>query len=212
MLAEATARLDDLDIHLHEALDAKHGRRRNKTQTVLSHEHETNEAAARAALHNLLFPDHPVEIPVVQEIAPSDTEKSRSACTVSCHRRTPSPGRHPPPSINVQPPTADHSQLDDGRTSSRTRQSLMKGGANPSSGVAGRENLNEILASSNFPPGISEAQWVFPKPWDVVTQRLYSWALVWMQEDFMRALEHIALGHQVDEFALTIYMMMISKR
>jgi len=52
----------------------------------------------------------------------------------------------------------------------------------------------------------------FPRPWDVVTQRLFSWALVWPPEDFVRSLENTALGKQVDEFALTIYMMTIFKR
>lgn len=34
-------------------------------------------------------------------------------------------------------------------------------------------------------------------PWDIVTQRLLSWALVWPAEDFIRSLEAIALGRQV---------------
>ncbi|KAH8081113.1 hypothetical protein HD553DRAFT_85796 [Filobasidium floriforme] len=51
-----------------------------------------------------------------------------------------------------------------------------------------------------------------PRPWDVVTQRLFSWAMVWPPEDFVRSLETTALGQQVDEFALTIYMMTIFKR
>ena len=34
-------------------------------------------------------------------------------------------------------------------------------------------------------------------PWDLVTQRLYSWALVWEEESFVRALENISLGNQV---------------
>jgi hypothetical protein len=70
------------------------------------------------------------------------------------------------------------------------------------------------------------------KPWDIVNQRLLSWALVWPAEDFIRSLEAIALGHQVcilcggspkksdvctsvlqvDEFSLTIYTMTILKR
>jgi hypothetical protein len=36
-----------------------------------------------------------------------------------------------------------------------------------------------------------------PQPWDIVTQRLYSWALVWEEETFVRALENISLGQQV---------------
>ena len=36
-----------------------------------------------------------------------------------------------------------------------------------------------------------------PAPWDLVTQRLYSWALVWEEHTFIRALENISLGNQV---------------
>lgn len=35
------------------------------------------------------------------------------------------------------------------------------------------------------------------KPWDIVSQSLLSWALVWPAEDFVRSLESIALGQQV---------------
>lgn len=38
----------------------------------------------------------------------------------------------------------------------------------------------------------------FPmKPWDIVTQRLLSWALVWPAEDFIRSLHAISLDQQV---------------
>ena len=36
-----------------------------------------------------------------------------------------------------------------------------------------------------------------PAPWDLLTQRLYSWALVWEDNAFVRALESISLGDQV---------------
>lgn len=35
------------------------------------------------------------------------------------------------------------------------------------------------------------------KPWDIVTQRLLSWALVWPGEDFIRSLHAISLNQQV---------------
>lgn len=56
-------------------------------------------------------------------------------------------------------------------------------------------------------PSIGQAD-----PWDLVTQRLYSWALVWEDESFVRALEKISLGQQVEEFPLTIFTMMTFKR
>ena len=62
-----------------------------------------------------------------------------------------------------------------------------------------------------------------PNPWDLVTQRLYSWAVVWEENSFSRAMEEISLNRQVDlptlrsnlqvgEFALTIFVMMTFKR
>lgn len=50
------------------------------------------------------------------------------------------------------------------------------------------------------------------EPWSLITQKLYLWALVWEEETFARALERISLGHQVEEFSLTIFMMMTYKR
>ncbi|RXK38177.1 hypothetical protein M231_04551 [Tremella mesenterica] len=49
-------------------------------------------------------------------------------------------------------------------------------------------------------------------PWDLITQRLYSWALVWEDESFVRALENVSLGKQVEEFPLTVFTMMTFKR
>lgn len=49
-------------------------------------------------------------------------------------------------------------------------------------------------------------------PWDLATQKLYSWALVWEEETFVRAMERMSLGSQVEEFPLTIFMMMTYKR
>ncbi|KAL7421133.1 hypothetical protein Q5752_004018 [Cryptotrichosporon argae] len=51
-----------------------------------------------------------------------------------------------------------------------------------------------------------------PAPWDLVTQRLYSWALVWEDDTFVRGLENISLGKQVEEFPLTVFAMMTFKR
>jgi len=50
------------------------------------------------------------------------------------------------------------------------------------------------------------------QPWNLVTQKLYSWALSWPDEDYQRSMERISLGHQVDEVPLTAFMMMTYKR
>ena len=49
-------------------------------------------------------------------------------------------------------------------------------------------------------------------PWNLVTQKLYSWALVWEEETFVRAMERMSLGSQIEEFSLTIFMTMTYKR
>lgn len=49
-------------------------------------------------------------------------------------------------------------------------------------------------------------------PWNLVTQKLYSWALVWEEETFVRAMERMSLGNQIEEFPLTIFMTMTYKR
>lgn len=51
-----------------------------------------------------------------------------------------------------------------------------------------------------------------PQAWDCVQQRLYSWAVVWEDSTFSQALEDISLGKQVEEFALSIFVMMTFKR
>lgn len=197
MLEAANARLEDLDHRLNASLQA----RRPRTETILSRDEVVDEAAARAALHNLLFPNHPVEIHgVSNEVKGSGVS----------HNRPQTPG---PPKIHVQPPSAEHSRLGklSGPASTAAAQSLQ---AEPQQNTSGTAAPTHATHQPNLE--LSNAQWQhnqhFPKPWDVVAQRLYSWALVWMQDDFVRTLEHVALGHQVDEFALTIYMMMIFKR
>nr|XP_018259292.1 uncharacterized protein I303_08220 [Kwoniella dejecticola CBS 10117]OBR81450.1 hypothetical protein I303_08220 [Kwoniella dejecticola CBS 10117] len=50
------------------------------------------------------------------------------------------------------------------------------------------------------------------QPWDMLTQRLYSWALIAEEKSFVRALEEVSLGRQVEEFPLSIFLMMTYKR
>ncbi|ODO06026.1 hypothetical protein L198_01254 [Cryptococcus wingfieldii CBS 7118] len=50
------------------------------------------------------------------------------------------------------------------------------------------------------------------RPWDLLTQRLYSWALIMEEKSFVRALEDISLGRQVGEFPLSVFMMLAYKR
>lgn len=44
------------------------------------------------------------------------------------------------------------------------------------------------------------------RAWDIVGQRLFSWALVWPAEDFVRSLKTIALDQQVSSHMTTIYL------
>ncbi|WVQ73587.1 hypothetical protein IAR50_003166 [Cryptococcus sp. DSM 104548] len=50
------------------------------------------------------------------------------------------------------------------------------------------------------------------RPWDLLTQRLYSWALITEEKSFVRTLEDISLGRQVGEFPLSVFMMLAYKR
>lgn len=50
------------------------------------------------------------------------------------------------------------------------------------------------------------------KPWDMLTQRLYSWALIMEEKSFVRALEDISLGRQVEAFPLSVFLMLAYKR
>ncbi|WVR08957.1 hypothetical protein IAU60_006016 [Kwoniella sp. DSM 27419] len=50
------------------------------------------------------------------------------------------------------------------------------------------------------------------KPWDIISQRLYGWAMIVEEKSFSKALEEISLGRQVDEFPLSVFMMMTYKR
>lgn len=58
----------------------------------------------------------------------------------------------------------------------------------------------------------SNAEETFPDPWDLITQKLYSWGMVWDDETFVRAMERISLGEQVEDCPLTVFMTMTYKR
>jgi hypothetical protein len=58
----------------------------------------------------------------------------------------------------------------------------------------------------------TNAEDTLPDSWDLVTQKLYGWAMVWDDETFVRAMERISLGEQVEDCPLTIFMMMTFKR
>nr|XP_031858883.1 uncharacterized protein CI109_005702 [Kwoniella shandongensis]KAA5525955.1 hypothetical protein CI109_005702 [Kwoniella shandongensis] len=50
------------------------------------------------------------------------------------------------------------------------------------------------------------------QPWDRLTQTLYSWAMIAEEKSFVRALEDISLGRQVEDFPLSIFLIMTYKR
>lgn len=50
------------------------------------------------------------------------------------------------------------------------------------------------------------------KPWDMLTQRLYWWALIMEEKSFVQALEDISLGRQVGAFSLSVFLMLAYKR
>lgn len=71
-------------------------------------------------------------------------------------------------------------------------------------GKPGSKDVIHIMEVSDAPHSLG--------PWDQVTQRLYAWALVWEEESFVKALENLALGRQVEAMPLTVFSMMTFKR
>jgi hypothetical protein len=65
-------------------------------------------------------------------------------------------------------------------------------GANFAGGSGRLEGRDKVHVIDALNGSLDEAM-----PWDRVTQRLYSWAMVWEEESFSRALENISLGKQV---------------
>lgn len=268
MLAQTNARLDDLNErvtypHQGQGLDSP------VTQS------EEGEAQARAALHNLLFPDIPVEVPNLIAGSSPRHESYHTAHTESqlpqyaqmpmppqmmpppqlpMQMPTTNPGfmgirgwdpgmemglgstpmnapipplappapPPPPPIIHIQAPTS-RGQTTPRATSNREPERAMSDKSEtvvPARGSPSRkdqvlqEPRSATQSSSHPQEHEAEPSYLspYPKPWDIVTQRLFSWALVWLETDFVRTLEKTALGYQVDEFALTIYSMVIFKR
>lgn len=267
--------------HTNARLDALDSRISSDDQTGISGslpgEDAEEEMAARAALHNLLFPDLPMDIPLfgsgpyatpprsqfradhahISDLRTEDRTIGQlpdwgSSVEIPDGSSMPTalPGRVPlnapldppiTPTINIQPPTARASTAGGPKSQANyasPRSSPQGPTQDPRSidGVSRRTTPSRIRdlnaptsaktksraapAKSETSPGQSEQDnedpllpsLPSPRPWDVVTQRLFSWALVWPPEDFVRSLETTALGHQVDEFAVTIYMMTIFKR
>lgn len=85
-----------------------------------------------------------------------------------------------------------------------TKSSLFTATAPGKSTSPPRARINVV--DPLFPP---MAGW---KPWDMLTQRLYSWALIMEEKSFVRALEDISLGRQVEPFPLSIFLMLAYKR
>ena len=73
-------------------------------------------------------------------------------------------------------------------------QSIYKSAIEEPLGLPLSPHRNETPGNDPNSPKIHK-----PAPWDLITQRLYSWALVWEEHTFIRALEHISLGHQVSK-------------
>lgn len=264
MLEQTNARLDALDHRMSGSIQT------GASESSPAGDDE-EELAARAALHNLLFPDLPMDIPLFgggPHATPPRSQFRANQAQISdlmAENRTigqlpdwgssvdipdgssiptAPPGRVAPiaplgppltPIINIQPPTAQASTAGGARSqvnrasprSSPQQQQLDE--TKSLDGASHRTPVSRHLTPSK-PARSQQAAAISdkgtekdyedpllphlpsPRPWDVVTQRLFSWALVWPPEDFVRSLETTALGRQVDEFALTIYMMTIFKR
>ncbi|WWC91089.1 uncharacterized protein L201_006030 [Kwoniella dendrophila CBS 6074] len=118
-----------------------------------------------------------------------------------------SPDQYPPtlskpvPSSQVAPTTTVNPQMSD--IHMQPHNIMMSPPKNP--GAPPRRDMIHIID----PLLPSMGGW---KPWDMLTQRLYSWALIAEEKSFVRALEEVSLGRQVEEFPLSIFLMMTYKR
>lgn len=74
------------------------------------------------------------------------------------------------------------------------------------SGARGSTILTKIKVHDSLSPTNTG-----PRPWDIVSQRLHSMAVVWEEDNFVRAMEAISLGGELDLVPLTIYTMTIFK-
>ena len=210
MLSLTNARLDDMENRL--VIDPQSNTAPSSPPT------QDDEAEARTVLHNILFPEHPIPL---HDAKPRSTFNTAPAHPINAIPASLQADQNPP-LIHVQPPTAQDSNIDGSRYQATSRESVNEEvpttdhhdkdstrSATPKAEVNQTLHMGDI-APASFDPLCPRLP--FPHPWDIVTQRLFSWALVWMEDDFVRTLESTALGYQVDEFALTIYTMMTFKR
>ena len=109
------------------------------------------------------------------------------------------PSIPPPQTFDGTANTHNCTDIDHSQTAYKTAYEVPP--KTPERSVRDRIHVNDSLAHDEE-----------PTPWDLVTQRLYSWALVWDEKSFVNALEEISLGRQVDDFALSIFVMMTFKR
>ncbi|KAJ9126587.1 hypothetical protein QFC24_001616 [Naganishia onofrii] len=116
----------------------------------------------------------------------------------------------PSPVSNIGHHIPEHEQLNDVTGASYSRRHAPHD-VPPSPGVHADGAIDRLAQEQTREDPLMERM-QRSRAWDKVGQRLFSWALVWPAEDFYRSLKTIALDQQVDEFALTIYMMTIFKR
>ncbi len=253
MLELTQVRLDQLE---QSRLSGSHIEDRPNTPPAQDEEHEQ---VSRAALHNLLFPDMPVEVPSMPQPPPVHQAGQQPYAQQMYGQQHPQqfggvqgwdpimggevPRGFPsapviplptaPPVIQVQAPTASNTNYAASRSRGTHTPTPAGNDGIPLHEVAeepSRESRSGLSARRDQSPerqdGVQDQEVLdshnhsqhhrdevnYPRPWDIATQRLYSWALVWPADEFTRALKKIALGYQVDDFALTIYTMMIFKR
>ncbi|KAJ9124190.1 hypothetical protein QFC22_000987 [Naganishia vaughanmartiniae] len=115
----------------------------------------------------------------------------------------------PSPVSTQMAPHLEHEQLNDVTQASRSRVTVPHDLPPPTDAYAQPGVYREPHEQTK--PDTAMERMQRSRSWDIVGQRLFSWALVWPAEDFYRSLKTIALDQQVDEFALTIYMMTIFK-
>lgn len=132
-------------------------------------------------------------------------EQTMYHTAVPCTTAAPAPAltMHPAPVLSTsrvlnEPPNTVHKRLHETISCPLTATA-------PGKSVSPPRDRTHVV-DSLYPP---MAGW---KPWNMLTQRLYSWALIMEEKSFVKALEDISLGRQVEAFPLSVFLMLVYKR
>jgi len=121
--------------------------------------------------------------PKERDLPPPPSESIRSNAPTPIPKSAPRKASTRGPGTDLMPSPP---QFDDRRSQTEDKTAYQE---SPSRAQSSHRDMLHIIDSIN--PTMQD-----PAPWDLVTQRLYSWALLWEENSFVRALENISLSKQ----------------